>query len=157
MAYADKILPSIYGRRLGLQSMSTNETGGSRGTVEFLVGPEGLRDGVTTGESTGTNLKAWGASRVFGTSAASTPVYTIDPPIPGVSKSIYFASTDSALYVKGASGVSFAGTSFGATGATAIRSAGGGFVHLIGLTTALYGAVNVSSTAVNGVAFQATT
>lgn len=156
MAYADKILTSIFGRRLGLQRMSTNESGGSRGQVEFLVGPDSFRGEVTTGESTGTNLKAHGVSNLFGTSVASTPVYTLDPPIPGIRKNINFSSTDSALYVKMASGCFISGTSLGSS-AAAIRSSGGGHVELMGVTTVYYAALNVSSTAVNGVAFQATT
>jgi hypothetical protein len=70
---------------------------------------------------------------------------------------IFFGSTDSALFVKNSSGCSFAGTSLGNTGMTVIRSSGGGFVELVGLTTALYGAVNISSSAVNALEFQATT
>lgn len=155
--YGNKITTSIHGRRLGLQTMSTGETGGSRGPVEFLVGPEDIRKGVTTGESTGTNLPAWGVSSVFGTSVASTPVYTLDPPIPGVLKTIRFASTDSDIYVKMASGVTIAGTSLGTTICTVIKSSGGGNMQLMGLTTALYGALEQSSTAVNAMGFAATT
>lgn len=155
--YGNKITTSIYGRRLGLQLLSTSESGGSRGPAEFLVGPKDLRADVTTGESTATNLSAWGVSTILGTSAASTTVYTLDAPIPGVRKVIRFGSTDSALYVKMASGCAISGTSLATTGATVIRSSGGGQAELIGLTTALYGAMQVSSTAVNGMGFQATT
>lgn len=155
--YGNKITTSIHGRRLGLQTMSTGETGSARGPAEFLVGPEDLRQDVTTGESTGTNIAPYGVSSIFGTSAASTPVYTLDPPIPGVRKIVRFGSTDSALYVKMASGCAIAGTSLATTGATVIRSSGGGNAQLIGLTTALWGALQVSSTAVNGLGFQATT
>lgn len=157
MAYATKITTSLFGRRLGLQRMSTPETGGSRGPAEFVVGAEDVRRGVTTNETTAANIAAWGITRLFGTSAASTPVYTLDPPIPGVRKGIHFASTDSAIYVKVGNGGAIAGTSLSSTGATAIRSSGGGYVDLIGLTTALYAALGFSSTAVNGVGFQATT
>lgn len=156
MPYGNSILTSIYGRRLGLQGLSTAQSGGSK-PIEVLVGPDGFRDGVTTNESTGTAANPAGISYFVGTSAASTPVYQLSPPIPGVVKRLAFGSTDSAIYVKAASGCSFAGTSLGNTGATVIRSSGGGFVTLIGLTTALYGIDALSSTAVNGVAFQATT
>lgn len=157
MSYGNNITKSLFGRQIGLQTMEQAQSGGTRGAFDLLVGPEDIRKGVSTGESTGTNLAAYGVSRVFGTSAASTPVYTLDAPVPGVRKGIHFASTDSAIYVKTASGCAISGTSLGATGATAIRSSGGGYAELIGLTTALWGAANVSSTAVNGVAFQATT
>jgi hypothetical protein len=157
MAYNSSILTSIYGRRLGLQNLSTGQTGGTKGPIEVLVGPEDLRIGVTTNESTGTPMNAVGVSYLVGTSAASTPVFTLSPPIRGLRKNIFFGSTDSALYVKNSAGCSFAGTSLGNTGMTVIRSSAGGNVELIGLTTALFGVLNISSTAVNGVGFQATT
>lgn len=150
-------ITSIYGRRLGLQPLSSGQTGGAKGIVELVVGPDGFRDPVTTNESTGTAMNAAGVSYLVGTSAASTPVFTLSPPIPGVKKRIYFGSTDSAIYVKMQTGVSIAGTSLGSTLCAAIRSSGGGYVELEGLTTAIYGALSVSSTAVNTVAFQATT
>jgi hypothetical protein len=137
--------------------MSTGQTGGTKGPGEFAVGPEDIRLGVTTNESTGTPMNAWGVSHLVGTSAASTPVFTIAPPIPGVRKQIFFGSTDSALYVKNSSGCSFAGTSLGNTGMTVIRSSGGGMVELMGVSTALYGVLNISSSAVNALEFQATT
>lgn len=155
MPYGNKIITSIYGRRLGLQPMSTVETGGP-GPLEFLVGPDGLKQGVSTAPSTATAEGASGITLLVGTSVASTPVFTLAPPIPGVKKVINFSSTDSALYLKMSSGVSIVGTSLGSS-ATVIRSSGGGTVQLIGLTTALYGALAVSSTAVNTVGFQATT
>lgn len=157
MAYNSSILTSIYGRRLGLQNLSTGQTGGTKGPIEVLVGPEDLRIGVTTNESTGTPMNAVGVSYLIGTSAASTQVFTLSPPIRGLRKNIFFGSTDSALYVKNSAGCSFAGTSLGNTGMTVIRSSAGGNVELIGLTTALFGVLNISSTAVNGVGFQATT
>lgn len=150
-------ITSIYGRRLGLQALSSGQSGGSKGAMEFLVGPDAMRDPVSTAETTGTPINASGLTILVGTSVASTPVFTLAPPIPGVKKRISFGSTDSALYLKMSSGVAIAGTSLGNTGATAIRSSGGGYVELEGLTTALFGALNVSSTAINGVGFQATT
>lgn len=156
MSYGNNITKSLFGRQIGLQQMTTAVSGGSRGPADFLVGPEYLRQGISTADSTGANLTAWGISNLQGTSAASTPVFTLDPPIPGVSKIINFGSTDSALYLKMASGVSITGTSLGSS-ATCVRSSGGGCVELMGITTAAYAALNVSSTAVNGVAFQATT
>ena len=123
-----------------------------------LVGPDGVRVDVSTAETTATgeSVPAYGMSYLTGTSVASTPVYELDPPIPGVAKTIAFGSTDSALYVKTSGGEYIIGSSIGSS-ATVIRSSLGGVVQLVGLTTAKYGAVNVSSTAVNGVKFQATT
>lgn len=154
MPYGSQILTSIYGRRLGLQQLSTGQSGGSK-AVEFLVGPDDFRHGITTNESTGTAMAPAGISYLVGTSAASTPVFQLSPPIPGIRKSIVFGSTDSALYVKAATGCSIIGTSLAS--ATAIRSSGGGYVELVGVTTALYAPAMISSTAVNGIAFQATT
>jgi len=156
MPYGNSILTSIYGRRLGLQPFSTAQSGAAINS-EFIVGPDEIRLGVTTNESTGTAMSPSGISDLVGTSAASTPVYTMAPPIPGVRKTIIFGSTDSAIYAKSASGCAIAGTSLGTTGATVIRSSGGGAMNLVGLTTALYQAIGISSTAVNGVGFQATT
>jgi hypothetical protein len=155
MPYNSQILTSIYGRRLGLQQLSTGQSGGSK-AVEFLVGPDDFRQGITTNETTATAMAPTGISYLVGTSAASTPVFTLSPPIPGIRKTVVFGSTNSALYVKAASGCSIIGTSLGSS-ATAIRSSGGGYVELIGVTTALYGPAMISSSAVNGVAFQATT
>ena len=156
MPYNSKIITSIYGRRLGLQGMSTAETGGPVPT-EFLVGPDSMKQGISTAPTTATAESAAGISNFVGTSAASTPVFTLAPPIPGVAKTVNFSSTDSALYVKMTSGCAISGTSLATTGCTVIRSSGGGCVELIGLTTALYGALSISSTGVNTVGFQATT
>lgn len=150
-------LTSIYGRRLGLSALSTGQSGSTKGPLEFIQGMDGVRLPISTSETTGTPLDPSGISYLVGTSAASTPVFTLSPPIPGVKKRIVFGSTDSALYCKVASGIAILGTSLGNTGATAIRSSGGGYVELEGVTTALYAALSVSSSAVNGVAFQATT
>ena len=159
MPYGSGVVTSVHGRRLGLQAMATAATGATKPTPqEFIVGPEDIRLGVTTSESTGTPMQASGISWLVGTTAASTPIFQIAPPIPGVHKLIYFGSTDSAIYVRPSVAThAFAGTSLGATGCGAIRSSGGGFVELVGITTALYGVLNVSSTAVNTVGFQATT
>lgn len=151
------ILTSIYGRRLGLSALSTSQSGGTKGPLEFVTGVDGVRLPISTSESTATPLDAAGVSYLVGTSAASTPVYTLAPPIPGVKKRIVFGSTDSAIYCKMTSGCSIIGTSLGSTVAATIRSSGGGYVELEGLTTALWGALVPSSTAVNTVAYQATT
>lgn len=156
MPYNSKIITSIYGRRLGLQGMSTAETGGPV-PLEFLVGPDDMKQGISTAPTTATAESAAGISNFVGTSVASTPVFTLAPPIPGVPKTINFSSTDSALYVKMSAGCAISGTSLGTTGCTAIRSSGGGSAELVGLTTALYAALTQSTTGVNGVGFQATT
>ena len=138
MAYASNINTSIYGRRLGLQKLTTALNGG-RAEVELLVGPESLRDNVTTSESTATNVLPYGVSFLNGTSAASSSVYTIDPPIPGVRKTVVFSSANTPMYLKTKNGETFR-TSADSTIATVISSTlTGCTVELIGLTTAMWG------------------
>lgn len=109
MAYGNNITTSKHGRRLGLQLMTTAQTGGSRGAQEFLVGPEGLRVNESTAETTSTNLHPFGISVL--TTAVSSGVYTLDPPIPGVTKSLVFHTTGAdPIYVKTANGEFFNST-----------------------------------------------
>lgn len=148
MAYGNNIITSIFGRRLGLQPMSTAQTGASK-AAEFLVGPEALREGVTTAETTSTNLAPYGVSFVNGTSAASSSVYTLDPPIPGVRKTIVFSSANTPMYVKTANGEKIR-TTADSTVATVISSTlTGAVVELIGLTTALWGLLTNGTTAIS--------
>jgi len=156
MSYNSEILTSIYGRRIGLQIVSTAKSGGIA-PVELLVGPEALRLGITTAESTGTNVKAWGVSFLPGTSAASSSVYTLDPPIPGVQKTIVWPSTgDIGTYLKTANSEtikSTVGSSF-----TVIKSTAGGRLDLIGGTTAIWYAMGLTSgTTSNASGFSLTT
>lgn len=160
MAYHNKITTSIYGRRLGLQGMSSVETGGAVATGsqfhEFVVGAQDIRLGVTTAESTATNAKAYGISNFPGTSAASSSVYTLDPPIPGVRKFLAFNTTANGVYVKTANSETFLttmGTSF-----TTIKSTVGGVIELIGFTTAQWLAPALTSgTSSQGSGFVLTT
>jgi hypothetical protein len=146
MSWSSLLNTSILGRRLGLQIATTNVSGsGASGrTVDLLVGPEELKRGVTTAESTGTNLAAWGVSFVPGTSASSSAVYTLDPPIPGVQKFINFNSTSQGpIYVKTANGETFNSTQ--GTTFTVLKSTNNqvGVISLMGLTTATWGLINV--------------
>ena len=134
MPYQDKMTTSKHGRRLGLQLMTTPESGGSRGAQEYLVGPEDLRVGVTTAETTSTNLQPHGVSKLVSSSAASSQVYTIDPPVPGVHKTI-LNSTDAVAYVKTANDETIV-TSKGSTWTTITMPVGGLAVELMGFTTA---------------------
>ena len=155
--YQGQIITSIYGRRLGLQRLSTAQSGG-RLEREFLVGMEDIRVGLTTSESTGTNLSPTGISTLIGTSAASSAVYVLDPPIPSVRKVINFGSTiNGPLYVrtKNAETIQTSGASTSAA-ATVILSSAGGTIELIGYTTAIWLAVNCPST-LSGISFAATT
>ena len=143
MAYRDKVLTSIFGRRLGLQQMTTAQTGG-RLTAEFLVGPESLRVGVTTAETTSTNVAAYGVSVLPGTSAGSSAVYTLEPPIPGVRKFIVGGDANGPVYLKTVNSeviVSTVGSSFTTV---KISSIGGSF-ELIGVTTARWASLGLTS------------
>ncbi len=145
MSYGNNILTSIHGRRLGLQQHSTAQSGG-RAPFDTLVGAEGVRLGVTTAESTGTNLQAFGVSVMNGTSAGSSSVYVLDPPVPGVEKKLVFASTSITLYLKTANSETFLsslGSSF-----TTLKSTqnAGASVSLVGLTTAVWSVLCALST-----------
>ena len=148
MAFRDKIVTSLFGRRFGLQVHTTPESGGSKGNIDYLVGPEAIRSGVTTAESTGTNAAAYGISFFPGTSAASSAVYTLDPPVPGVEKTLVFNSTTQGpIYVKTANGetiLSTQGTTFSVIKSTNNTVAA---IKLYGLTTAIWGMAPGLSTA----------
>lgn len=138
MAFSNKILTSIFGRRLGLQRMSTAESG-AVAPVEFLVGPEALRSETSTAETTGTGIRAHGVSFLNGTSAASSSVYVLDPPIPGIRKTVVFSSANTPQYLRTKNGETFR-TSADSTVATVISSTlTGAVVDLVGLTTAMWG------------------
>lgn len=139
MPYGNKIITSVYGRRLGLQTLSSNVNGVSRRGVDLLVGPEAHAAGVTTAETTGTDIAAYGVSFLNGTSAASSSVYIIEPPIPGVRKTVIFSSANTPMYLKTKNAETFR-TSADSTIATVISSTlTGCAVDLIGLTTAMWG------------------
>lgn len=143
MAYFNKYVTSLYGRRLGIQRMTTAISGISK-PAEFLVGPEQVRMGTTTAESTGTNVTPYGVSSLPGTSAASSAVYTIDPPIPGVMKFIDGGIANGPVYLKAANSETFR-TTAGATFTTIKISSLGGSFALIGLTTASWATLGITT------------
>lgn len=99
MAFKDKYTTSIHGRRLGLQAMSSGETGSGNGRHDFIVGAEDVRVEHSTAETTSQNLKPFGVSVL--TTSVSSGVYTMDPPIPGVKKTLVFGTTSTnAIYLK---------------------------------------------------------
>lgn len=106
MNYGDKIVTSIYGRRLGLQVSSSGQFGTSK-RLDLLVGPDALRAQHSTSETTSTNLSPAGVSVLANSSAGSSQVWTIDPPIPGVEKTLVFGTTVNTQYLKGANGETF--------------------------------------------------
>lgn len=163
MALANSITTSLFGRRLGLQSLSSNQSGtGVAGRVpDFLVGAEAIRREVTTADSTATQLKAWGASVLStGLSADATAIFRLDPPIPGVEKTITWLSTtintlSSKIWITNSTGggagmQTTAGSSF-----TCVSSSQGAVLHLFGLTTALWAVI--AGTTASGFTFTTTT
>lgn len=147
MSWASLITNTLFGRRIGLQQLTTNVSGSGRSNAPFdlIVGAEAVRAGVSTAESTATNLAAFGVSLI--TSASSSGVYTLDPPIPGVMKFLHFNTTGATNYVKTANNETFQSTQ--GTSATTIRSTQNnvGTMILTGLTTALWGVTPGLSTA----------
>ena len=145
MAFSDRINESIRGRNLGFEFLSSGKHGTTK-TGRMLVGPETLRVGVTTAETTAVNLAAYGISVVAAATAASSAVYTIDPPIPGVIKTIIGGTANGPFYVKTSTAASeFFQTSAGSTFTTIkISSLGGGF-QLAGITTALWMTIGIST------------
>jgi hypothetical protein len=147
MAFNDKITTSLRGRRLGLQIMSSVHTGGSRGPNEFLVGPDDFKVEVnTTAESTSVYLKAHGISKLLSSSAGSSQVYTLDPPIPGVSKTI-FNSTNATAFIKLVSGV--IQSTVGSTQTVIAFPAAGHSMTLTGVTTALWLTETATASGIN--------
>lgn len=104
MAYFNKYVTSLYGRRFGLQRLTTGISGISK-AAEFLVGPEALRMGTSTADTTAANLAAYGVHVI--SSAVSSGVFTIDPPVPGVEVTIVFQTTAATNYIKTANGETF--------------------------------------------------
>lgn len=137
--FASKITNSIHGRDLGIQHLSTSESGSGNGVQKFLAGAVvGIRSDVTTAETTSVNVKAHGLT-AFGTTSTGTgssAVYTLDPPIPGVEKTIVLScgASDGPVYFKTANSEtieSTAGSSF-----TTFKLSTRGSVRLVGVTTA---------------------
>jgi len=152
MSYNSQILTGIYGRRFGLIPLTSGQHGAatalSKG-ADLLAGPEDIRRGVTTAETTGTDVPAWGVSFLNGTSAASSSVYVLEPPIPGVQKTVVFSSANTPVYLRTKNAETFR-TSADSTIATVILSTlTGCVVDLIGLTTAMWGLRTNGTTAIS--------
>ncbi len=148
MSYGNSILTSLYGRRLGLQQITTGKDGVSL-PFDVLVGAEQVRNGVTTAETTGTGVTSYGVSFLNGTSAASSSVYVLDPPVPGVRKTVVFSSANTPMYLRTKNAETFR-TSADSTVATVISSTlTGAVVDLIGLTTAMWGLLTNGTTAIS--------
>lgn len=154
MAYGNRILTSIFGRRLGLQRMSTAESGGSKN--EFLVGPDDFRV-AGTAETTSVDLKPFGISFGLGTSAGSSAVYTLEPPVRGVRKVISGSSANGPVYIKTKNGEAILST-LGSTFTTVKISSLGGAFELVGVSTSQWLSLGLTSgTSSNASGFGLTT
>ncbi len=141
---------SLFGRQFGMNLLTTAAHGGAR-PLGFLSGEdaEQVRMGVTTAETTALAVTAVGVSWLNGTSAASSSVYVLDPPIPGVFKVVNFSSANTPQYLKTKNGETFR-TSADSTIATVISSTlTGCTVQLVGLTTAMWGLLTNGTTAIS--------
>lgn len=130
------ILTSVKGRRLGLQRLTTAQSGGTRGNHEFLVGPDDFRVGNSTASTTSTNLKPFGVHLLAASSVGSSQVYTLDPPIPGVRVTIH-NSTDATAYIK-MQGAETIKSSVGSTQTVIALPAAGHSIELTAVTSALW-------------------
>lgn len=154
MAFNNRILTSIFGRRLGLQRMSSSVTGGS--PSEYLVGPDDFRV-VIAAESTAINLRAFGISINLGTSAGSSAVYVLEPPIPGVRKLISGSTANGPVYIKTVNAETIVST-LGSTHTTVKISSLGGAFELVGLSTSQWMTLGLTSgTSSNASGFGLTT
>jgi hypothetical protein len=144
--YGNKIITSVYGRRLGLQALTTPESGSGNGRVDLLVGAEALRVSHTTADTTATNLKPYGHSYL--SSASSSGVYTIDPPIPGVNKTVTFGTSGATIYLKSANSETFVTTQ--GTSQTILKSTQNVpfTVVLVPNSTSQWGVVGAGSSAI---------
>jgi len=135
---ARTILTSVHGRRLGLARLSSAQTGSNHGELEQLTGDNliGVEPTVTTAPTTSRNLKPYGLSYMVASSAGSSQVYTLDPPIPGVNVTIK-NSTDATAYVKTAN-TEVIHSTVGSTQHVISFPAAGASINLQGLTTAIW-------------------
>lgn len=148
MPYQDASFYSVRGRYLGLQRPSTNATGGAALTHGFLAGPDaGVRVTSSTAASTATDIRPFGGSHYLPTSSAgSSQVYTIEPPIPGLPPTWIFGSTASEVYLKTKNSETFV-TSGGSSFTTINPSSLGFCIGLVPLSTAVWGVTNGATAA----------
>jgi hypothetical protein len=143
MAFSDRIHESIRGRNLGFEFISSARHGSTQGG-RMLAGPDAYRQLNTTAESTGTNLRAFGVSVLVDSSAGSSQVWTLDPPIPGVEKTVVFSSTANTQYLRVSTGATITiitatqGTTKCVVSSTATAAQ---TLQLVGVTTAVWAAV----------------
>ena len=154
MSYGNRnYITSVHGLRLGLQRVTTSNSGGANGELEFLVGPNDMKVNVSTADTTAAtySLAPHGISLLSPSSVGSSQVYTLDPPIPGVKKTIV-GSTSATAFIK-TGGVVILST-VGSTQTVISLPAAGGMINLTGVTTGLWA---TEKTTAGGVGLSGTT
>ncbi len=136
-----KATTNLYGRRFGLQALSSGQTGAARGPVDFLVGGKlgGVRHEVqaATSDTTGTNITGWGVTTVDTT---TNDGWLLDNPIAGVEKVIHTGSTSTGIRTIKRKDSTFAIQTSANSSSVTIAAQGGGLtLTLIGISSALYG------------------
>lgn len=148
MAYSTAIHESIRGRNLGFEFISSGKHGSTQ-AGRFIVGAESYREHHSSAETTGTNLKAYGHSVL--TTVGSSAVFILDPPIPGVEKTVTFHTTlTNPIYLKASSSsVNFL-SSQGTTAFPVLVSSQGIYatLRLMALSTGAWAILGGVSTAV---------
>jgi len=148
MAWSDKITTSLFGRRIGLQRLSSAQDARKS---EVLVGPDAFRSYATTADTTSNYLAPYGVSVLSSANSASTnPVYRLDAPIPGVGKTITIVSTATGVastcdFIVTMSTGAVAIQSTWSTSFTVLRSTNPVVINLMGITTALWALTNSSA------------
>lgn len=123
------IVTSVYGRRLGLDS------------VGRLIGHEGLRipEVDATSDTTGVNITGHGWTNVDTT---TDDTWLLAAPVKGAFKYIYTGSTSTGIRTIVRADATFAiRTSGNSTGTTIVAQGGGLLLKLFGLTSAIYAVV----------------
>lgn len=147
---AKSLVTTLFGRRLGIAGMSTNQTGGLL-QADFLVGAEDVQKLSSTADTTTNGLRAFGVSLLTtGLSVDTTSVFRLDPPIPGVEKTIVWGSTTvgtmgSKIFVTISTGNGGGFQTSNGSSFSCVASSNGNVLRLMGLTTAIYAVVNGST------------
>lgn len=144
------VITSLFGSRLGLFALSSARDA-VKGDVLTARGGVNVQQHNTTADTTATSLRAYGVSLL--TTISSSCVFVLDPPIPGVTKTLIFGSTGAAaMYVRSSTAapsgatdpvfISTMGSSFTVLKSTA---GNGGTVMLVGATSAIWAIVGTGS------------
>lgn len=122
----NKILTSVFGRRLGLDVDGR------------LIGHVGSLDPITdaTSDTTGTNITGYGVTTV---DTSTDDTWLLDGPVKGAFKHLYTGSTSTGIRTIKRANANFAiQSSANSTGTTIVAQGGGLWLTLFGVTTALY-------------------